>query len=211
MIKMIKASLLPFILVFGNVALANEQFVKNYFDNFISIQADFDQVVTQQKKKENSSGNLKIRKKTKLYLTPGFYFDYTKPFKQKIISDGAKLWHYDIDLQQVVIKKLAEFEKNSPLFIIFNDQPITDQFDIKTVSSERKYRLIPKKRSADTNDLEYIEIEFTKGQLSGVSAKQSSGSDLSLKFSNIVPNAAFPNDAFALTIPKGVDVIDETK
>lgn len=187
-------------------ALANETFLVNYFNDLSTIEADFEQTVVQQKNKETSSGELKIRKKTAKNSAAGFYFDYTMPFEQKIISDGKKLWHYDVDLEQVVIKKLANFEQDSPMFMIFNDRSLNQQFDIKTIKNESKYRLTPKKKG----DVNYIEIEFSRGNISKVSAKQVNGS-LDLKLSNVDVNPNINNSVFTLKVPKGVDVIDETK
>lgn len=185
---------------------ANETFLVNYFNDLSTIEADFEQTVVQQKKKEVSSGELKIRKKTAKNSTAGFYFDYTMPFEQKLISDGKKLWHYDVDLEQVVIKNLANFEQDSPMFMIFNNQSLNAQFDIKTIKNESKYRLTPKRKG----DVTYIEIEFSKGNISKVSAQQVNGS-LDLKLSNVDINSNINNSVFTLKVPKGVDVIDETK
>lgn len=185
---------------------ANETFLVNYFKELSTIEADFEQTVVQQKNKEISSGELKIRKKTAKNSTAGFYFDYTMPFEQKLISDGKKLWHYDVDLEQVVIKNLANFEQDSPMFMIFNNQALNAQFDIKTIKNESKYRLTPKKKG----DVNYIEIEFSKGKISKVSAQQVNGS-LDLKLSNVNVNPNINNSVFTLKVPKSVDVIDETK
>ena len=185
---------------------ANETFLVNYFNNLSTLQANFEQTVTQQKTKEVSSGQLKIRKKTAKDSTAGFYFDYYMPFEQVLVSNGQKLWHYDIDLEQVVIKNLAQFEQNSPMFMIFNTQSLDALFDIKTLKNESSYRLTPKKKG----DVNYIDIEFTKGDVSKVSAQQVNGS-LELKLLNTIINQPINGNVFSLTIPKGVDVIDETK
>ncbi|MDC7252042.1 outer membrane lipoprotein carrier protein LolA [Wohlfahrtiimonas chitiniclastica] len=187
-------------------SLANEAFVVRYFNDLTSLQADFEQTVTQQKNKEISDGILQIRKKNGRDATAGFYFNYTSPFEQKIISNGQKLWHYDVDLEQVVIKNLAIFEQDSPMFMIFNDQPLNAQFAIKTLKNEQKYRLTPKKKG----DVEFIEIEFKRGNISNVYAKQANGT-LSLTLSDVVINQTINPNVFTLKVPKGVDVIDETK
>ena len=185
---------------------ANETFLLNYFDQLSTIEADFEQTVVQQKTKDVSSGELKIRKKTAKDPVAGFYFDYTEPFEQKLISNGQKLWHYDIDLEQVVIKNLAQFEQDSPMFMIFNNQSLNTQFDIKTIKNESKYQLTPKKKG----DVNSIEIAFSKGNISKISAKQVNGS-LDLKLSNVKINSNINSNIFSLKVPKGVDVIDETK
>lgn len=58
--------------------------------------------------------------------------------------------------------------------------------------------------------MNYIDIEFTKGDVSKVSAQQVNGS-LELKLLNTIINQPINGNVFSLTIPKGVDVIDETK
>jgi outer membrane lipoprotein carrier protein len=90
--------------------------------------------------------------------------------------------------------------------MIFNNQSLNAQFEIKTIKNESKYRLTPKRKG----DVTYIEIEFSKGNISKVSAKQVNGS-LDLKLSNVDINSNINNSVFTLKVPKGVDVIDETK
>lgn len=187
-------------------SFADEAFLVGYFNQLSTMEASFKQTVVQQKKKEISLGTLKIRKKTASNPSAGFYFDYTNPFAQKIISNGKKLWHFDVDLEQVVIKNLSAFEQDSPMFMIFSDQPLATKFDIKTMKNQSKYRLTPKKKG----DVNYIEIEFVRGEISKVFAKQSNNS-LELQLSNVQSNKNINADIFSFKAPKGVDVIDETK
>ena len=40
--------------------------------------------------------------------TGKFRWNYDKPYKQLLVSDGKKLWSYDPDLNQVMVRKLGD-------------------------------------------------------------------------------------------------------
>src|SRR3990172_13134728 len=67
-----------------------------------SAQDEFEQKVYDRKHKltQESSGTL-------AFLRPGrFRWTYAKPYAQLIVGDGAKVWVYDQDLNQVTVRRL---------------------------------------------------------------------------------------------------------
>src|SRR4030065_2383012 len=67
-----------------------------------SAQGEFEQKVYDRKHKltQESSGTL-------AFLRPGrFRWTYAKPYAQLIVGDGAKVWVYDEDLNQVTVRRL---------------------------------------------------------------------------------------------------------
>ena len=69
-----------------------------------SGKATFTQTVTSPDgaKKKTASGHFE-------FLRPNrFRFVYDKPFEQQIVADGQKVWLYDLDLNQVTVRPLAQ-------------------------------------------------------------------------------------------------------
>ncbi|MFV1993326.1 MAG: outer membrane lipoprotein chaperone LolA, partial [Acidiferrobacterales bacterium] len=73
--------------------------LERFFNNVRTYQADFTQVVMDAEGNsiQESSGRFWIKRPGK------FRWDYKKPFTQKIIGDGKKVWIYDPELKQVTV------------------------------------------------------------------------------------------------------------
>ena len=102
----------------GHSGLNGLQSLENFVKNTRSGRASFSQVVTspakegQVAKTKTSSGSFE-------FLRPNrFKFLYKKPFEQSIVSDGQTLWLYDVDLNQVTARSLAQSLNGTPAAVI---------------------------------------------------------------------------------------------
>ena len=83
-----------------------------------SGRATFSQVVTSPAK-EGQTAKSKTSTGTFEFLRPNrFKFLYKKPFEQSIVADGQTLWLYDMDLNQVTSRKLAQVLSGTPAAVI---------------------------------------------------------------------------------------------
>ena len=83
-----------------------------------SGRAMFTQVVTSPAK-EGQAAKTKTSTGTFEFLRPNrFKFIYKKPFEQSIVADGQTLWLYDVDLNQVTARKLAQVLTGTPAAVI---------------------------------------------------------------------------------------------
>ncbi|HEY7378506.1 MAG TPA: outer membrane lipoprotein chaperone LolA, partial [Steroidobacteraceae bacterium] len=78
--------------------------LQGYLSGFASFQADFHQ------RSSNAAGDRTLESAGTLYpQKPGrFRWDYREPTQQLIVSDGAKIWLYDVDLEQVTVKTVDD-------------------------------------------------------------------------------------------------------
>ena len=54
------------------------------------------------------------------FRRPGaFLWNYEKPWKQQVVSDGQTLWLYDEDLMQVTVKKVSDALGATPAAVLF--------------------------------------------------------------------------------------------
>src|SRR3972149_381849 len=83
-----------------------------------SAQGEFEQKVYDRKHKltQEASGTL-------AFLRPGrFRWTYAKPYAQLIVGDGAKVWVYDEDLNQVTVRRLDRALGSSPAALLARSQ-----------------------------------------------------------------------------------------
>jgi outer membrane lipoprotein carrier protein len=207
--KILNRCLITILCVVGSVNAAQPDKTDRYaqLDSFMrelqSLQADFRQVVTdaQGRKVEESNGVLALSRPNR------FRWDYQAPHAQIIVADGAKLWLYDPDLEQVTVRRLDQSLAGTPAMLLSGDGDLRDSFKIE--SSEQRngvewLTMIPKR--ADT-DFKRVRLGLRKGALAGMELSDKLGQITVLAFSNVQRNPRFDKDRFAFTPPAGVDVI----
>ena len=75
--------------------------LKDFIASTQSAQANFVQEV-----KDKSGKRIQLASGTMQFMRPGkFRWVYRKPFEQIIVGDGQRFWLYDVELNQVVVKK----------------------------------------------------------------------------------------------------------
>lgn len=200
-------------LFFFGTASADVLFLDQYFKNMQSLESGFKQTVKQGKKNEISTGSLLLKRDT------GFKFIYEKPFKQEIILNKAqnKLWQIDIDLQQVIVKKIDLNDQTNPISFLLSQQPISELFDVKVEKDRLRYILTPKTRNTKSDDqiasVKKLTIIFKNGTLHQFSAIHDTDSNVDITLVNPKFNQsiALANFIFNPKSYPNIDIIDETE
>lgn len=135
---------LPLILFSQAVCAADGVGKMNKFLNRTrSAQAFFTQEVLDKNGKVSHSANGVMQ-----FQRPGrFRWTYQEPYEQIIVGDGKKFWMYDVDLNQVVIKKLDAALGSSPAALLAGSKDIKRDFDLRNVECEPP--VITDSRTAD--------------------------------------------------------------
>lgn len=174
--------------------------------NIDSMSANFTQKLIdgQNNSNNNSKGNMSLKK-------PGdFKWITISPNNQKIVSNGKKLWIYDGDLEQLIIKKVSNNISQFPYLILLskNADNLDKLFNIKE-KAKNTYTLKPK------NDqmIDSIVIRFDgSGELDGLEISTSLHQYTQIKFNDVKMNtSSITSKDFDFKAPKDTDVIDETK
>ncbi len=203
------AVLLTF-LSLSNIVNAEEQPVvqlKNFLSTSKSFSADFKQVLI------NELGNPVQTSYGVFYLQrPGkFRWNYAKPFQQEIVSTSGKVWFYDVDLEQVTIKKLDESVGSTPALLLSGQVSLEDNFTMEEQGTDgdmQWIKLLPKKQEGS---FKYVTIGLEKGKLAGMELMDNFGQLTRIYFSKILLNPPLKSTLFDFTPPKGVDVFSEEK
>ncbi|MED7787679.1 outer membrane lipoprotein chaperone LolA [Francisella sp. 19X1-34] len=157
----------------------------------------------------NSQNDMSTQGKMSLKKPQFFRWVITSPNNQKIISNGKKLWIYDGDLEQLIIKKVSNNIAQYPYLILLskNTDNIDKLFTVKEKSSNN-YILKPK------NDemINSIVIKFDNdNKLKSLEISTSLNQFTQINFSDVKDNVSLKNSIFNFKAPKDTDVIDETK
>ena len=170
-----------------------------------TINARFNQVVLDEALTpiQESSGTLWIDRPDK------FRWNYDKPYKQEIVSDGSKIWVYDKDLQQVTVRPLAGGLGYTPAVLLAGRGRLEDNFVIKPIGPQGNLewaQLTPKNKDGG---FENVRIGFEQGKLRVLEMIDGFGNTTRVTLQAAKENVKIEPATFEFTPPKGVDVVGE--
>ena len=202
------ASVLTFFVMADAHAASATDRLNDFFKNVQSLRAGFQQVVTDPRGKtiQDARGTFLMQRPNK------FRWNYQKPYEQIIVADGAKLWVYDKDLEQVTVKKLDEALGNTPALLLSGGRPLMENFHITELTDRKDglqwTALTPKNEEAN---FKQVRLAFGKQSLEVMELIDSFEQTTQLRFSSVQTNVKFAAHEFQFTSPKGVDVVGDGK
>lgn len=181
------------------------QSLQRFFDNVSTYSANFEQVILDENFNpiEESSGQMTIKRPGK------FRWDYDEPNPQQVVSDGEKVWFYDIELEQITVKPLGRTLGETPASLLAGGQGVEESYTVKDVGDAGSIswvRLTPKAKDSDYQNLR---LGFVGEQLQILELLDSLGQTTRITLSNGQENPELSDERFRFVPPKGVDVINE--
>ena len=174
------------------------------------LQANFTQTIYNKRGTETSEGKMWVAKPGK------FYWDYQRPNPQKIISNGKKVYHYDIDLEQISVRSRSELVGDVAVELLNGDDNVSRNYKVertvknlapsrlqKYIGSGVSYRLKPKTHQEEYDAL-WVVLDgnaITAVMIDG------GGTQTILTFSDMKRNSGIPAKQFEFTPPPGVDIV----
>ena len=171
-----------------------------------SAQANFTQVVLDQngKRLQSASGIMQFQRPGK------FRWTYQKPYEQIIVGDGAKFWLYDVDLNQVTVKKLDAALGSSPAALLAGSNEIERGFTLKESGHQDGLDWLQAISKTQDSGFEKILMAFNaQSELVIMELSDMFGHKTVLRFANMQHNPKLPAQQFQFTPPKGADVLGE--
>jgi outer membrane lipoprotein carrier protein len=194
-----------FVLACATAHAASIEMLKNLLQQTNSGKARFAQIVVDKNLKE-----LQKATGTMQFVRPGrFRWEYDKPYEQTIVGDGAKLWIYDKDLNQVTVRKLDKALGGSPAALLAGSNEIEKSYDLTNLGPQEGLdwlEAIPKTK--DTT-FERVRLGFGKAGLEAMELRDQFAQTTVIKFANVERNPKISPDVFRFTPPKGADVITD--
>lgn len=201
--KMLAVALcaLPFVAQAGAI-----ERLKTFVSTTRSAQADFTQTVTNKSgaRVQSASGLMQ-------FVRPGkFRWVYQKPYEQLIVGDGAKFWMYDVDLNQVTVKKLDAALGSSPAALLAGNNDIERAFELKDVGERDGLEWLEAIPKANDTSFDQIRMGFNaQSDLVAMELRDNFGQQTLLRFANMKRNPPLSPQLFKFVPPKGADVLTD--
>ena len=180
-----------------------EALVNAFVNDVVTFSAGFEQSLIDPDGRmlEKTSGTLEIQR-------PGrFRWVYEEPYEQWLVADGANIWSYDVDLEQVTVKPQAEALANTPALLLGGSGDAMQQFEHGGSFEESGVtwvRLLP----IDTESgFRRVELGFDDGRLSRMVFLDNLEQTTIVMLKNVVVNAPIDASRFQFTVPDDVDVV----
>ncbi len=172
-------------------------------NNIHTMQANFNQTVSDTKGKilNRSQGQMSLQRPGK------FRWDVLRPNRQLIITDGRKLWVYDVDLEQVTVRHFSHEAGEAPALLLSDtNTKLAEDFNVRAVN--HTFILTPKDKSSM---FESIKLGFVNQQIRDMQLQDHLGHVTSIQFNHVIINTSLSPTLFNFKAPAKVDVIDETR
>jgi len=177
--------------------------LRRFYSQVKTFSASFSQVVLDESLSpiQETSGKLLIKR-------PGsFRWDYLEPFKQHIVSDGKKIWVYDVELKQATFRAVDAGLGQTPAFLLSGSGRIDDNFELKSLGKQGKLEWTQMKPKKSDGGYENIRIAFENGQLRMLEMVDSFGQTTRVTLADNRENGKIDNSRFQFSPPAGVDIV----
>lgn len=206
---MFKKLLLFFLVTFPVFPITAEeapvQRLRNFLAKANTLQAEFSQVVIDEfgSPRQRSSGVFYLQRPGK------FRWDYKKPYSQEIVSNGGKVWFYDVDLEQVTAKRLDDAIGSTPALLLSGEVALEANFKIEDQGTEEGLfwiKLVPK---SEDSGFKYVLIGLDGDALAGMELSDNFGQLTRIYFTGVKTGLRLDRNLFEFRPPPGVDVFEE--
>jgi outer membrane lipoprotein carrier protein len=144
------------------------------------------------------------------FQRPGkFRWAYEKPFEQLIVGDGGKLWIYDRDLNQVIVRKLDLALGSSPAALLAGDNALEKNFDVSDGGRGEGLELIEATPRSAESGFQRVRIGFRDNLPRVMELTDAFGNVTTLVFAGFERNPALDAGQFRFVPPPGADVVGE--
>ena len=177
-----------------------------YLEKFLSktrtLQADFNQTL------RTHDGEVLQQSEGQFYLNrPGkFRWNYSAPYEQIIVSDGKRIWIYDVDLQQVTVQKQQAGLPTTPMALLEDSFKLHQSFHVSPLDEHQgiyRLKLVSKTKESDFGE---IVVGLDESGLRFMQLHDQFEQVTDIVFSNIDTNTKLADEVFEFIPPEGVDV-----
>lgn len=179
--------------------------VEQFLNDLQGLQAQFQQTLTDSKGvvTSESTGTLAIRRPNR------FRWDYREPNPQLIVSDGARIWLYDKDLEQVTVRRVDESLSATPAMLLSGEGALEDNFKVTQSQREGAVQWVNLEPKRNDTDFKWVRLGFAGDALKFMQLADKLGQTTTLEFSGFERNPPLDPSRFVFEVPPGVDVIGD--
>ncbi len=138
---------------------------------------------------------------------PGrFRWVYAAPYEQVLVTDGAQVWMYDVDLEQVSVSRVEQAIAGSPAMLLGGGR-LAEGFELVDAWADEGLEwvvLVPRQRDSD---FRRIALGHDGTLIRRMELTDALGQRTVVVFADIERGVELPAERFVFTAPAGVDVI----
>ena len=170
-----------------------------------SAQASFEQKVYDKAGKlvQSATGTFSFQRPGK------FRWTYAKPNPQLIVGDGAKVWIWDEDLNQVTVRRLSRAIGTTPAALLAGAADVTQAFAMQDLGARDGLEWLEARPRDKEAGFERIRLGLGTAGVEAMELVDPFGQTTVLRFSSLVRNPKLEPDTFRFTPPKGADVLGD--
>lgn len=161
---------------------------------------------------KSSDGKLLQESAGEFYLQrPGkFRWNYTQPYPQEIVSDGERVWVFDIDLEQVMVQKQGTGRDNTPMALLQNKKSLEQAFEIHERGSDSGLHRIELVNKNLDSDFDRVMVGLDEKGLRFLQLHDQFEQTTYIFFTELKSNPELEPAIFEFIPPEGVDVFGDT-
>lgn len=179
-----------------------EVYLEKFLAKTQTLEANFQQTL------RTREGEVLQQTEGKFYLSrPGkFRWNYKTPYEQVIVSDGERIWIYDVDLEQVTVQKQSAGLPSSPMALLQDSAKLHQSFTVSPLDEhDGVYRLKLESKTSESDFTEIVVGVDIKG-LRFMQLHDQFEQVTDILFSEITTNTNLAKEIFEFIPPEGVDV-----
>jgi outer membrane lipoprotein carrier protein len=179
-----------------------ETYLEDFLSNTQTLEAAFQQTL------RTHEGEVLQQTEGEFYLDrPGkFRWNYRSPYEQVIVSDGERIWIYDVELQQVTVQKQSAGLPATPMALLEDSSTLHKDFDVTPLDENKgvyRLKLLSKSKEADFGE---IVVGLDASGLRFMQLHDQFEQVTDIVFSDIQTNKKLSREIFEFIPPEGVDV-----
>jgi outer membrane lipoprotein carrier protein len=179
-----------------------ETYLEDFLANTRTLEAIFQQTL------RTHDGEVLQQTEGEFYLDrPGkFRWNYRSPYEQVIVSDGERIWIYDVDLRQVTVQKQSAGLPATPMALLEDSSTLHKNFIVSPLDdNDGVYRLKLQSKTKESDFGEII-VGLDANGLRFMQLHDQFEQVTDIVFSDVDINKTLAKELFEFTPPEGVDV-----
>lgn len=142
------------------------------------------------------------------FARPGkFRWSYEKPYEQLVVGDGARVWVYDRDLNQVIVRELDAALGATPAALLAGDNALEKNFSLVDAGAADGLAWVEATPKSADSTFTKVRIGFREALPRAMELVDAFGQTTRLAFDSFERNVAIPADQFRFAPPPGADVV----
>lgn len=193
----------------ASVAMADEarQSLDRFAKGLTALEGRFEQRVfnTDGSLREEADGTVALKAPRQ------FRWQYETPYEQIIVADGTHVWLYDVDLEQVTVKRQADQEAQSPLVVLTDPASLDQRYRVSETGRREGLDWLRLEPNGDQGDFRSAELGLSADGLVRMDMEDNLGGRTEIRFEGWQRNPSTAAERFRFTPPVDVEVIGDVE